>query len=91
MTPSRTSHLVLPLTPIDPIRYSWLCGPCIVVRQVRDNNRSQHKYNSNARSRTKRKMESAPTHLGGIWPTADADHYSHTAALFAQIAFITVI
>lgn len=44
-----------------------------------------------AGQKEKKKIESAPTHLGGVWPTADADHYPHTAALFAQIAFVTVI
>lgn len=28
-------------------------------------------------------LEESFTNLGDIWPTADGNHYSHTAALFA--------
>lgn len=75
MTPSRTSHLVFPLTPIDPIRYSWLCVPWRVVRIVQESGVFKIKMQHGASDWTS-------TNLGGIWPTADANNYSHTPTFF---------
>lgn len=34
ITPSSTSHLVFPLTPMEPMRYSWLCIPWVYDREL---------------------------------------------------------